>query len=76
MKKKTLKAWAVWLKDKQDFSGCIPMVFDEKNKIKMIIRNSGLISTFELKKFAKMYAEELHKRNNYKIIPIEIIYKI
>lgn len=72
-KEKKIKAWIV-LNHKGKVSGCVPHVFDEKYKLAMIARNSGLNSTFELKKFALLYKKTLVPKG--KVIPCEITYKI
>jgi len=66
-----LKGWLV-LSKKGEVSGCIPYVFDEKYRLAMIARNSGLNSTFELKKFAELYKKTLVKDG--KVVKCEIIY--
>ncbi len=73
-KVKRVKAW-MCLSEKGEISGCVPHVFDEKYKLAMILRNSGLFSTFELKKFANMYKKTLLK-NGSKVVPCTIVYKL
>lgn len=69
--KNKLQGWIV-LNAKGEPSGCVPYVFDEKYRLAMLTKNSGLYSTFELKKFAQLYKKTLVPKG--RVVKCQIIF--